>query len=137
MLHFLFKVCNIFACCKPLFLMSLIFFFFFYHQGDANRSYSDDDHSSSNFDESEKHDSIKLSGENLNVFFFPLSFLKDDWTLLSLVVVLFYPVSSVHFLQLNTQSMHTNIKKCCLMIVSKFTHYRAHIIKTVEWSILK
>lgn len=32
-------------------------------QGDANRSYSDDDRSSSNFDESEKHDSIKLSGE--------------------------------------------------------------------------
>lgn len=37
---------------------------FLYLQGDANRSYSDDDHSSSNFDESEKHDSIKLSGEN-------------------------------------------------------------------------
>lgn len=32
-------------------------------QGDANRSYSDDDRSSSNFDESEKHDSVKLSGE--------------------------------------------------------------------------
>lgn len=32
-------------------------------QGDANRSYSDDDRSSSNFDESEKHDSIKMSGE--------------------------------------------------------------------------
>lgn len=32
-------------------------------QGDANRSYSDDDRSSSNFDESEKHDSMKLSGE--------------------------------------------------------------------------
>lgn len=32
-------------------------------QGDANRSCSDDDRSSSNFDESEKHDSIKLSGE--------------------------------------------------------------------------
>ncbi|KAK7930655.1 hypothetical protein WMY93_007050 [Mugilogobius chulae] len=33
----------------------------FQAEGDANRSYSDDDHSSSNFDESEKHDSIKLS----------------------------------------------------------------------------
>lgn len=37
---------------------------FFYLQGDANRSYSDDDHSSSNFDESEKRDSIKLSGKS-------------------------------------------------------------------------
>ena len=42
----------------PLCLLSLLCL-----QGDANRSYSDDDHSSSNFDESEKHDSIKLSGE--------------------------------------------------------------------------
>nr|XP_015824152.2 voltage-dependent T-type calcium channel subunit alpha-1I isoform X2 [Nothobranchius furzeri]XP_054599493.1 voltage-dependent T-type calcium channel subunit alpha-1I isoform X2 [Nothobranchius furzeri] len=33
----------------------------FQAEGDANRSYSDDDHSSSNFDESEKPDSIKLS----------------------------------------------------------------------------
>ncbi|XP_055363135.1 voltage-dependent T-type calcium channel subunit alpha-1I-like [Betta splendens] len=33
----------------------------FQAEGDANRSYSDDDHSSSNFDESEKRDSIKLS----------------------------------------------------------------------------
>ncbi|XP_068565531.1 voltage-dependent T-type calcium channel subunit alpha-1I-like [Cebidichthys violaceus] len=33
----------------------------FQAEGDANRSYSDDDHSSSNFDESEKHDSMKLS----------------------------------------------------------------------------
>uniref|UniRef100_A0A665W3J5 Calcium voltage-gated channel subunit alpha1 Ib n=1 Tax=Echeneis naucrates TaxID=173247 RepID=A0A665W3J5_ECHNA len=33
----------------------------FQAEGDANRSYSDDDRSSSNFDESEKHDSIKLS----------------------------------------------------------------------------
>ncbi|KAM9793054.1 voltage-dependent T-type calcium channel subunit alpha-1I [Neosynchiropus ocellatus] len=33
----------------------------FQAEGDANRSYSDDDQSSSNFDESEKHDSIKLS----------------------------------------------------------------------------
>ncbi|MEQ2303325.1 hypothetical protein AMECASPLE_015640 [Ameca splendens] len=33
----------------------------FQAEGDANRSYSDDDHSSSNYDESEKHDSIKLS----------------------------------------------------------------------------
>ncbi|XP_041838955.1 voltage-dependent T-type calcium channel subunit alpha-1I-like [Melanotaenia boesemani] len=33
----------------------------FQAEGDANRSYSDDDHSSSNFDESEKHESIKLS----------------------------------------------------------------------------
>ncbi|XP_061576617.1 voltage-dependent T-type calcium channel subunit alpha-1I-like [Cololabis saira] len=33
----------------------------FQAEGDANRSYSDDDHSSSNFDESEKHDSIKIS----------------------------------------------------------------------------
>uniref|UniRef100_A0A3Q3WIF8 Ion transport domain-containing protein n=1 Tax=Mola mola TaxID=94237 RepID=A0A3Q3WIF8_MOLML len=32
----------------------------FQAEGDANRSYSDDDRSSSNFDESEKHDSIKL-----------------------------------------------------------------------------
>lgn len=32
-------------------------------QGDANRSCSDDDRSSSNYDESEKRDSIKLSGE--------------------------------------------------------------------------
>uniref|UniRef100_A0AAX7TWL9 Ion transport domain-containing protein n=1 Tax=Astatotilapia calliptera TaxID=8154 RepID=A0AAX7TWL9_ASTCA len=32
----------------------------FQAEGDANRSYSDDDHSSSNFDESEKRDSIKL-----------------------------------------------------------------------------
>lgn len=32
-------------------------------KGDANRSYSEDDRSSSNFDESERHDSIKLSGE--------------------------------------------------------------------------
>uniref|UniRef100_A0AAX7SV89 Ion transport domain-containing protein n=1 Tax=Astatotilapia calliptera TaxID=8154 RepID=A0AAX7SV89_ASTCA len=35
----------------------------FQAEGDANRSYSDDDHSSSNFDESEKRDSIKLSGK--------------------------------------------------------------------------
>uniref|UniRef100_A0A8D3D2P5 Calcium voltage-gated channel subunit alpha1 Ib n=1 Tax=Scophthalmus maximus TaxID=52904 RepID=A0A8D3D2P5_SCOMX len=35
----------------------------FQAEGDANRSYSDDDRSSSNFDESERHDSIKLSGE--------------------------------------------------------------------------
>lgn len=41
-------------------------------QGDANRSYSDDDHSSSNFDESEKHDSIKLSGELATCFFHSL-----------------------------------------------------------------
>uniref|UniRef100_A0AAV2JVP5 Ion transport domain-containing protein n=1 Tax=Knipowitschia caucasica TaxID=637954 RepID=A0AAV2JVP5_KNICA len=34
----------------------------FQAEGDANRSYSDDDNSS-NFDESEKHDSIKLSGQ--------------------------------------------------------------------------
>ncbi|XP_029948747.1 voltage-dependent T-type calcium channel subunit alpha-1I-like [Salarias fasciatus] len=33
----------------------------FQAEGDANRSYSDDDRSSSNFDESEKHESIKLS----------------------------------------------------------------------------
>ncbi|KAM6939496.1 voltage-dependent T-type calcium channel subunit alpha-1I [Xenentodon cancila] len=33
----------------------------FQAEGDANRSYSDDDQSSSNFDESEKHDSIKMS----------------------------------------------------------------------------
>ncbi|KAM3624228.1 uncharacterized protein V6R79_020802 [Siganus canaliculatus] len=33
----------------------------FQAEGDANRSYSDDDRSSSNFDESDKHDSIKLS----------------------------------------------------------------------------
>ncbi|XP_061626694.1 voltage-dependent T-type calcium channel subunit alpha-1I-like isoform X1 [Phyllopteryx taeniolatus] len=33
----------------------------FQAEGDANRSYSDDDRSSSNFDESEKRDSIKLS----------------------------------------------------------------------------
>ncbi|XP_029707010.1 voltage-dependent T-type calcium channel subunit alpha-1I-like isoform X3 [Takifugu rubripes] len=33
----------------------------FQAEGDANRSNSDDDRSSSNFDESEKHDSIKLS----------------------------------------------------------------------------
>ncbi|XP_047435064.1 voltage-dependent T-type calcium channel subunit alpha-1I-like [Mugil cephalus] len=33
----------------------------FQAEGDANCSYSDEDHSSSNFDESEKHDSIKLS----------------------------------------------------------------------------
>ncbi|XP_041640069.1 voltage-dependent T-type calcium channel subunit alpha-1I-like [Cheilinus undulatus] len=33
----------------------------FQAEGDANRSYSDDDHSSSNYEESEKHDSIKLS----------------------------------------------------------------------------
>ncbi|XP_038579865.1 voltage-dependent T-type calcium channel subunit alpha-1I-like [Micropterus salmoides] len=33
----------------------------FQAEGDATRSYSDDDRSSSNFDESEKHDSIKLS----------------------------------------------------------------------------
>ncbi|XP_016525808.1 voltage-dependent T-type calcium channel subunit alpha-1I-like isoform X2 [Poecilia formosa] len=33
----------------------------FQAEGDANRSYSDDDHSSSNYDESEKRDSIKLS----------------------------------------------------------------------------
>ncbi|XP_056135687.1 voltage-dependent T-type calcium channel subunit alpha-1I-like [Lampris incognitus] len=33
----------------------------FQAEGDANRSYSDDDRSSSNFDESEKHDSLKLS----------------------------------------------------------------------------
>ncbi|KAM4583766.1 voltage-dependent T-type calcium channel subunit alpha-1I-like [Odontesthes bonariensis] len=33
----------------------------FQAEGDANCSYSDDDHSSSNFDESEKHESIKLS----------------------------------------------------------------------------
>ncbi|XP_069386718.1 voltage-dependent T-type calcium channel subunit alpha-1I-like [Paralichthys olivaceus] len=33
----------------------------FQAEGDANRSYSDDDRSSSNFDESERHDSIKLS----------------------------------------------------------------------------
>ncbi|XP_077461278.1 voltage-dependent T-type calcium channel subunit alpha-1I isoform X1 [Stigmatopora argus] len=33
----------------------------FQAEGDANHSYSDDDHSSSNFDDSEKHDSIKLS----------------------------------------------------------------------------
>ncbi|XP_077426004.1 voltage-dependent T-type calcium channel subunit alpha-1I isoform X6 [Vanacampus margaritifer] len=33
----------------------------FQAEGDANRSYSDDDRSSSNFDDSEKHDSIKLS----------------------------------------------------------------------------
>uniref|UniRef100_A0A7N6A2Y2 Ion transport domain-containing protein n=1 Tax=Anabas testudineus TaxID=64144 RepID=A0A7N6A2Y2_ANATE len=41
----------------------------FQAEGDANRSYSDDDHSSSNFDESEKHDSIKLSGEVETCFF--------------------------------------------------------------------
>lgn len=40
----------------------------FYCQGDANRSYSDDDHSSSDFDESEKHNSSKLSGEKLDYF---------------------------------------------------------------------
>ncbi|XP_078799389.1 voltage-dependent T-type calcium channel subunit alpha-1I isoform X1 [Oryzias latipes] len=33
----------------------------FQAEGDANRSYSDDDHSSSDFDESEKHNSSKLS----------------------------------------------------------------------------
>ncbi|XP_034043624.1 voltage-dependent T-type calcium channel subunit alpha-1I-like [Thalassophryne amazonica] len=33
----------------------------FQAEGDANRSYSDDDRSSSNFDESERHDSTKLS----------------------------------------------------------------------------
>ncbi|XP_047189952.1 voltage-dependent T-type calcium channel subunit alpha-1I-like isoform X3 [Scophthalmus maximus] len=33
----------------------------FQAEGDANRSYSDDERSSSNFDESERHDSIKLS----------------------------------------------------------------------------
>ncbi|XP_061770675.1 voltage-dependent T-type calcium channel subunit alpha-1I-like [Nerophis ophidion] len=33
----------------------------FQAEGDANHSYSDEDRSSSNFDESEKHDSIKLS----------------------------------------------------------------------------
>lgn len=44
---------------------------FFYLQGDANRSYSDDDHSSSNFDESEKRDSIKLSGKgNIQTFWY-------------------------------------------------------------------
>uniref|UniRef100_A0A4W6CWI3 Calcium voltage-gated channel subunit alpha1 Ib n=1 Tax=Lates calcarifer TaxID=8187 RepID=A0A4W6CWI3_LATCA len=40
----------------------------FQAEGDANRSYSDDDHSSSNFDESEKHDSIKLSGKLTTCF---------------------------------------------------------------------
>ncbi|XP_057700423.1 voltage-dependent T-type calcium channel subunit alpha-1I-like isoform X2 [Corythoichthys intestinalis] len=38
----------------------------FQAEGDANRSYSDDDHSSSNFDESEKHDSIKLSDPRIS-----------------------------------------------------------------------
>lgn len=42
----------------------------FFLQGDANRSYSDDDRSSSNFDESEKHDSIKLSGELFSISHF-------------------------------------------------------------------
>lgn len=40
-----------------------------FFQGDANRSYSDDDHSSSNFDESEKLDTIKLSGEPFHLTF--------------------------------------------------------------------
>lgn len=50
--------CPDILCLTPLFL-----------QGDANRSYSDDDHSSSNFDESEKLDTIKLSGEPFHLTF--------------------------------------------------------------------
>ncbi|XP_068178503.1 voltage-dependent T-type calcium channel subunit alpha-1I-like [Antennarius striatus] len=38
----------------------------FQAEGDANRSYSDDDRSSSNFDESEKHESIKLSDPRIS-----------------------------------------------------------------------
>uniref|UniRef100_A0AAQ5ZCV9 Ion transport domain-containing protein n=1 Tax=Amphiprion ocellaris TaxID=80972 RepID=A0AAQ5ZCV9_AMPOC len=46
----------------------------FQAEGDANRSYSDDDRSSSNFDESEKHDSIKLSEKSLVMLILLISF---------------------------------------------------------------
>ncbi len=47
--------------CFPVFL----YLFFYLRQGDANRSCSDDDRSSCNFEETEKKDSLQLSGTEL------------------------------------------------------------------------
>jgi len=48
--------------CVPVFFVVV---FFCLKQGDANRSYSDDDRSSFNLDETEKKDSLQLSGTEL------------------------------------------------------------------------